>query len=145
LEFHASKNGIILPNRHGTWRPYIVEHKKGRPKKNLSDVMQLVAQVMCVEEMYQTSIAKSALYYHEIRERKEIQITCTLRTHLEEMIESMQRALISRKTPPAPVHKGCKRCSLREQCWPKLTQKKKSTSNYLTHQWERALHEETSE
>jgi len=50
VEFHLSgkaENG---------WIPFPVEYKRGKPKKNDSDKVQLCAQALCLEEMLDTEV-----------------------------------------------------------------------------------------
>ena len=46
VEFHKSKTGISLFTYEGTWIPYPVEYKKGAPKSNDADELQLCAQTL---------------------------------------------------------------------------------------------------
>ena len=43
VEFHRS--------RYGTWLPFPVEYKRGKPKADDCDKVQLCAQAICLEEM----------------------------------------------------------------------------------------------
>lgn len=136
LEYRKSKSGIRLENREGYWIPYVVEYKKGKPKKDLSDTLQLVAQVMCLEEMFATRILKSAIYYKQINKRVEIIITDELREKVQFLTSEMQSLYEKGKTPKATIGKNCKRCSLNELCRPRLTHHKRSVSNYIKDSWE---------
>ncbi len=44
------------------WQPYPIEYKRGRPKGDLTDSVQLCAQALCLEEMLQVTIPKAALF-----------------------------------------------------------------------------------
>ena len=44
VEFHQDDAGVLLPGQKGTWRPYPVEYKHGRPKTKDCDRIQLCAQ-----------------------------------------------------------------------------------------------------
>ena len=46
VEFHPSIDGVVLPELEGLWRPFPVEYKRGRPKKNACDEVQLCAQAL---------------------------------------------------------------------------------------------------
>lgn len=50
VAFHLQKNG--------EWLPYPVEYKRGRPKKDNSDRVQLCAQALCLEEMMSVPLWK---------------------------------------------------------------------------------------
>ena len=51
LEFHRRGDGIPLQGRESLWQPYPVEYKRGKPKENTADELQLCGQAMCLEEM----------------------------------------------------------------------------------------------
>lgn len=51
VEFHRDPSGVSLHGREGTWKPYPIEYKRGRPKENQADALQLCGQAMCLEEM----------------------------------------------------------------------------------------------
>jgi hypothetical protein len=44
VEFHREK----APDGKTIWRPFPVEYKRGRPKKNNCDKIQLCAQALCI-------------------------------------------------------------------------------------------------
>lgn len=52
----TSENTITHPKYPGRWNPIVVEYKHGKPKRNEVDDVQLAAQVMCLEEMYDIHI-----------------------------------------------------------------------------------------
>lgn len=49
---------------------YPVEYKKGKEKSTDADRLQLVAQVLCLEEMFSATIPEAALFYGETRRRE---------------------------------------------------------------------------
>lgn len=52
VEFYRDdKKGISLHGREGRYLVYPIEYKKGQPKEDEADVLQLAAQAMCLEEM----------------------------------------------------------------------------------------------
>lgn len=69
LEFHRSGVGIPLKGRDGLWQPYPVEYKRGKPKQDTTDALQLCGQAVCLEEMLCCQIPTGALYYGETRRR----------------------------------------------------------------------------
>jgi len=135
VEFYRSKEdtyrSIKLDGREGWWRAYPVEYKRGKPKKDDRDAVQLCAQAICLEEMLGTEISKGALYYAQIRHREEIFFDSNLRTRVEELSKRMHEMFVEGKTPRATSGKHCSLCSLVEQCQPRLTYKSRSIKNYL--------------
>ena len=62
VEFYRDdKKGISLHGREGRYLVYPVEYKKGQPKEDEADVLQLAAQAMCLEEMLECEIEKGYL------------------------------------------------------------------------------------
>ncbi len=41
VEFHRQADGITLHGREGLWQPFPVEYKRGKPKENQADILQL--------------------------------------------------------------------------------------------------------
>lgn len=130
VEFHRDPDGITLRDREGTWRPYPVEYKRGRPKDGQADELQLCAQAMCLEEMLCCAVPEGALYYGETRRRLEIQFAPDLRSQVQDDLAEMHELYRRRYTPKVKPSKGCNACSLKDLCVPKLMRTKK-VSDYL--------------
>ena len=79
VEFHQDKDGIELFGYEGKWNPVPIEYKRGTPKENNADALQLCAQAICLEEMFQTNISEGFLYYGENRRRSKTEFTDDLR------------------------------------------------------------------
>lgn len=118
VEFRASPGGVPLFGREGTYVPYPVEYKRGKPKREDFDIAQLTAQAFCLEEMLACKIEKGAMYYGEPRRRTEVVFTPELREKTAAAITEMHRLFARRQTPKVRKHKGCAACSLRGQCLP---------------------------
>lgn len=130
VEFHRDPDGITLRDREGTWRPYPVEYKRGRPKDGQADELQLCAQAICLEEMLCCAVPEGALYYGETRRRLEIQFAPDLRSQVQDDLAEMHEMYRRRYTPKVKPSKGCNACSLKDLCVPKLMRTKK-VSDYL--------------
>lgn len=120
VEFHKCEDGIRLNGHRGTYSIYPVEYKKGKPKHSEEDILQLVVQAMCLEEMFSTEITEGAIFYGEIRRREIVMITENLRTEVRQMFQEMHQYFNRRYTPKVKVNKACSSCSLKELCMPKL-------------------------
>lgn len=131
VEFVKDDDGIPVPGKRGKWRPSIVEFKKGAPKNDLRDVVQLVAEVICLEEKLQLTIPISYLFYGKTNRKQEIQITEELRQLVQEMAQQMHDLYDSARTTPAETYKNCKECSLVNICMPRITKKKVNVDNYI--------------
>ena len=130
LEYHASPHGISLPDAEGTWQPYPVEYKRGSPKDNPADRLQLCGQAMCLEEMLCCEIPEGALFYGETRRRETVIFTEELRRNVKENLSEMHEMFRRGYTPKVKPSKACNSCSLKELCLPKL-QKTQSVSDYI--------------
>lgn len=130
LEYYQSDTGIPLNGREGLWQPYPVEYKRGSPKENSADALQLCAQAMCLETMLCCDIPEGALYYGETRRREYVRLDQELRDQVREMLIQMHSLYKRGYTPKVKPTKSCNACSLRELCLPKLL-KSRSVSAYL--------------
>lgn len=120
VEFHKNEDGIKLHGHRGLYEVYPIEYKKGRPKLDEEDILQLTAQVLCLEEMFSASIPEGAIFYGETRRREVIGITEELRQQVKEMLGEMHQYYDRRYTPRVKYSKACNACSLKEICLPKL-------------------------
>ena len=130
VEFRRDPGGIPLAGREGLWQPFPVEYKRGRPKEHDADALQLCGQAMCLEEMLCCEIPAGALYYGEIRRRREIPLTDALRQEVRTLLAEMHQFYERGYTPRVKPGKGCNACSLKELCLPKLMGRR-SVSAYL--------------
>jgi len=123
VEFHRREDG--------TWRPFPVEYKRGKPKPDHCDKIQLCAQALCLEEMIQAEIPGGALFYGQTRRRLDVVFDNNLRRETEEASGQVRELLNSGKTPKPVYAKRCDNCSLIADCLPKAIQKRRSVKNYL--------------
>jgi len=123
IEFHRQADG--------SWLPFPVEYKRGKPKKDLSDDVQLCAQAMCLEETLNVSIPKGAFYYGKDHHRTEIEFTDTLCAETEKAVRRLHELIKSGITPKPVYAKKCESCSLLEVCLPKTIERQKSVTEYL--------------
>lgn len=114
VEFHADGN---------RWAPYPVEYKRGAPKKGNHDRVQLCAQALCLEEMYDVSIGEGALFYGKTRRREVVAFGEALRAETENAARALHALVASRMTPGPVYTKGCETCSFKETCMPKVVGK----------------------
>lgn len=115
----------------GTWQAFPVEYKRGKPKPDHSDKIQLCAQALCLEEMLSASIPTGALFYGKTRRRLDVDFDEALRQETEAAAIKTHE-LIDAGITPAPVYsKRCESCSLVAECMPKTIQKKRSVESYL--------------
>jgi CRISPR-associated exonuclease Cas4 len=114
------------------WQPFPVEYKRGKPKVDHCDLIQLCAQAVCLEEMLTVSVPAGAIFYGRTRRRLEVSFDDSLRMKMEEAAKKAHGLIASGITPPPVYEKRCEGCSLMPQCLPKTIQKRRSVRNYLT-------------
>lgn len=143
IELHpseTSENAIIHPQYTGWWKPFPVEYKRGHSKIDERDEVQLAAQVICLEEMYNIHIDYGALFYGETRRRELIEISPKLRQLTIDCSHKMHRLYQKGETPKAEKKAHCRNCSLVDLCMPKLADCK-TVEKYLKEN----LYEEAAE
>jgi CRISPR-associated exonuclease Cas4 len=124
VEFHPlaepATAGVTLPGAQGGWRPFPVEYKRGRRKPEMSYLVQLCAQALCLEEMLQTEVPQGALYHGKSRRRQPVAFEPALRGRTQQLAAELHRLIDARQTPPAVFGPKCKFCSLVGACEPRL-------------------------
>jgi CRISPR-associated exonuclease Cas4 len=123
VEFHR--------NEKGRWRPFPVEYKRGKPKADHCDKVQLCAQALCLEEMLGVDVECGALFYGKTRRRLDVTLDERLREETEDAAERARKLIRKGVTPKADYTKKCKSCSLLAQCMPRVLRKKQSIKRYL--------------
>lgn len=130
VEFRQVPNGIPLSGEKGLWQPYPVEYKRGEPKNDGSDELQLCAQAMCLEEMLCCQIPQGAIFYGQTRRRVTVDFSEELRGRVKACLEEMHDLFSRGYTPRVKHRKSCNACSLKELCLPALD-RRGSASAYL--------------
>jgi len=113
----------------GTWMPFPVEHKRGKPKPDDCDKVQLCAQAICLEEMMGVEIKNGALFYGRTRRRCDVVFDDALRTETESVARQVHELIASGVTPKADYSVKCDKCSMAAICLPKAS---KRIGGYLT-------------
>ena len=132
VEFHAldgdeDSPGALLPGTEGRWRPFPVEYKRGRPKAHRADEVQVCAQALCLEEMFNCDVRQGALFYGTTRRRADVVFDEALRRITEEAARRVHQLVAEGVTPPARPTRACKRCSLADLCLPEMTDRRNAT------------------
>jgi len=123
-EFHLQEDGM--------WKPFPVEYKRGKPKADLSDKIQLCAEAVCLEEMLGVDVPAGALFYGRTRRRLDVRFGESLRWAMAEAAAKARDLILSGKTPRPVYAKRCENCSLISECLPRTMEKKRSVKSYLT-------------
>lgn len=106
VELHSS--GTVVP----------VEYKRGKPKRDDSDRIQLCAQALCLEEQLNTAIDQGFLFYGKRKRRTPVDIDEDLRRLTLAKIARLRQMVENRETPTAIRQPKCENCSLVELCLP---------------------------
>lgn len=110
------------------WIPFPVEYKRGKPKPDDCDRVQLCAQALCLEEMLDVEITAGTLFYGQTRRREDVVFDEALRAETEDAARKVHELIESGITPKPEYSKKCECCSLLNLCMPKVSRK---ASNYL--------------
>jgi CRISPR-associated exonuclease Cas4 len=121
--------GVDLPGTPGRWRPFPVEYKRGKPKRDRCDEVQLCGQALCLEEMTGLALTEGALFYGKTKRRLGVALSEELRRMTEVTADRLRAMLASGRTPAARRQPKCNRCSLLEICRPDAQEK--SARHYL--------------
>ncbi len=130
VQLYKSTDGVKIFGRDGKYKPVPIEYKRGKPKEDDSDVLQLCAQAMCLEEMLLCKITEAFLFYGETKRRLKIILDNDLRERVKTIVKEMHGLYDKRYTPKVKPSKSCKACSLIEICMPKLC-KNPSVADYI--------------
>ncbi len=131
VEFHREAGGASVPGLDGLWRAHPVEYKRGRPKRDSCDEVQLCAQALCLEEMFGCAVREGALYYGEPRRRDVVELGARLRSQVEALARKMHELHHAGRTPVAVYQPKCRSCSLVLPCMPRVIAKPRRVADYL--------------
>lgn len=97
-----------------------VEYKRGKSKVHRADEVQLCAQALCLEEMFNVDVPEGILFYGGVRRRYPLMIDAELRALTLQVAQDV-RDMVLRLCTPVPIWnaKMCGSCSMIELCRPK--------------------------
>lgn len=144
VEFRRSREGMPLAGQSGKFTVTPVEYKRGGPKENESDKMQLAAQAMCLEDMLCCRITAGYLYYGETKRRLKVDMDDGLRERTRQTIQEMHDLFRRGYTPKVKRTKACNACSLKNVCLPALCGRKTASEYMRLHLNEEDSDEETT-
>ena len=107
-----------------------VEFKKGRRREFENDDVQLCAQALCLEEMFQCPVEQGAVFHAASKRRRRVEFDTALRSRTQQAVADLRSLLASQSVPPALYIEGrCEECSLYEICLPRLTRTEAENRN----------------
>lgn len=113
------KCDIVEQHPDGSLFP--VEFKLGKRRQWENDDVQLCAQAVCLEEMFEIGIPRGAIFHADSKRRREVEFTPELRNRTEATSAQLHELLNSGRMPPAVFKPACEECSLFTTCLPKAT------------------------
>ena len=120
----------------------IVEYKRGKPKPDDRDEVQLCAQAICMEEMLGITLDFGYMYYGETRHRHRVDFNNVLRERVKLLAEKMHFLYAKGETPPAIKRKRCRNRSMVDICLPKLGMGGNKTETYMASMFDEMMKEE---
>jgi len=130
-ESEPLENTIATESKSGRWIVIPVEYKRGKPKPDECDEVQLCAQAYALEEANNIVITNGYIYYGETRHRHEVIFSDELRKRTEELALRMHELFDAGITPQPQLASHCKSCSLYNICLPGINKRTKSVSSYI--------------
>jgi len=99
--------------------PVPVEYKSGKTREDGHAAIQLCAQALCLEEMFQRPVLEGAVFFAASQKREPVAIGPELRDQTVATIEAVRR-MIETGVIPLPIYdRRCRNCSLQDACLPK--------------------------
>lgn len=99
--------------------PCPVEYKHGKRQGVHTDI-QLCAQGLCLEEMFDVAVLQGAVFYGTTRKRHVVAFDTALRDQTLAAIAGVRAMLQQQQLPPAPNDERCPACSLINACLPQV-------------------------
>lgn len=121
---------IVEKSRDGRYTP--VEYKRGKPKSHRADEVQVCAQALCLEEMFQTQIPTGLIFYGKTRRRTEVPLDASLRDLTISTIAAVHEMKRNGLTPLAEYEaRKCDACSLIHLCQPRALRLKRGAASWF--------------
>lgn len=130
IEAQKSESGVAVPGYSDKYKLCIVEYKPTKPKNaeyNYDDLMQVFAQKICVDYVFQCD-CEAVLYYADIKKR----VTLPFKENFAEYDKQLQKIIfelkdyMKRGVIPAILPKQrCSGCSMKDLCMPPTSKGKK--------------------
>ena len=140
----SGKADVVLfeGKKQSGWTVTPVEYKRGKPKSNDCDRVQLCAQGLCLEEMLGVEIGRGQLFYGQKRRRFDVEFDDALRETTRRAAGQLHEIVAAGITPPAVREKKCDTCSLLEMCMPAVLGPRKSARRHFERELARAMAED---
>ena len=115
-------NGKIIP----------VEHKSGDYQPGGPADVQVAAQAMCLEEMFNVHIPEAVIFSGTDRRRHQVEVDTVLRERVTARAAQVRAIMIQDQLPPPISGSRCRRCSMNHVCLPKVMAGQKAFARAAT-------------
>lgn len=129
VEFVPDNNGIITEYSKSPVKIYPVEYKHGKVRDCNEYKIQLTAQAICLEEMFNCEIDVGYIFFPKENSRFEVKIDYKLRNRAIEIISQINS--YNGELIKPQYNRKCQGCSLYEICNPR----EYNIQNYLNLLW----------
>ena len=129
IEAVHNNNGCIVPFADFPVALKPVEYKHGKIRDEEEYNIQLCAQAMCLEEMYQCSIPEGDIFFSTSHRRYQVKFTKDLRQRVRDLLLILEKIKDEFYLPSAEYSTKCRKCSLLTICLPSM---KKTAKAYCT-------------
>ena len=131
IEAIKSEKGTNLPFGKEKYDLFPIEYKRGKQRNEEEYNVQLCAQAMCLEEMYNCKIKEGAIFYANDHKRQNILFTEELRKKVVLGAEQLCNMLNSKVIPKPVYTKKCLKCSINDYCGPQIKTSAKRYCNNI--------------
>ncbi|WP_028884612.1 CRISPR-associated protein Cas4 [Taylorella asinigenitalis] len=118
----------------------IIEYKRGKPKPNEMDEVQVCAQALCLEEMLGVELSYGYIWYDLNKARHKVCFTDELRDMTISLINEVKILFDNPKAPNPILCSSCKSCSIYDTCLPNIISLDK-TKEYIDNLYESSYEE----
>lgn len=98
--------------------PVPVETKSGKATARIPERVQLCAQALCLEEMFNRPVPEGFVFYAASQKRVAVPFDEALREETVRTIEEVRAMMAGDRLPPARYDRRCRNCSLIDACLP---------------------------
>ena len=131
IEFRPSEDGVdMVEPVKGRYEILVIEYKRGKTRQENSYIAQVVAQILCIEEMYKCRVKKGCLYFVESKTSYVFDITPKYRQMVLDAVNFIQ-TYDGHLIKPRYFRK-CHGCSLYDVCQPRTH----CVKDYMDDLWE---------
>jgi CRISPR-associated exonuclease Cas4 len=113
--------------------PFPIEYKNTSMRTWRHEAIQVCAQGLCLEEMFDVSVPAGAVYYTRSRRRREVIFSPDLRGETLEVVEATRALIELGAIPTLRPEPRCRRCSLKPACLPEVTGRPRAVAAYLAN------------